>query len=138
MLACKKGGKEREAAGKSQITKPCSRSLAVPSPSVHSDPLSRKLYTALALHWPPLWMCNSSGLQLSARPERPVVCCSFSYCCTFPWLCLRLRDCSFAIHFIPLCTNKRTASSLMVAVQHLTSISVLLEGVCLLMHFPLS
>ena len=56
MLACKKGGKEREAAGKSQITKPCSRSLAVPSPSVHSDPLSRKLYTAPALHWPPLWM----------------------------------------------------------------------------------
>ena len=26
MVACKKGGKEREAAGKSQITKPCSRS----------------------------------------------------------------------------------------------------------------
>ena len=50
------GRKEREAAGKSQITKPCSRSLAVPSPSVHSDPLSRKLYTAPALHWPPLWM----------------------------------------------------------------------------------
>ena len=38
-----------------------------------------------------------------------------------------------ALQFISssLCTNKRTASSLMVAVQHLTSISVLLEGVCL-------
>ena len=55
MVACKKGSKEREAAGKSQFTKPCSRSRCPFPIRALRSALKKTLLSCTALAGPP-WM----------------------------------------------------------------------------------